>query len=91
MVWLAPGSAINGPVQATPSGWKPVEPSVKPVGGLFAAGAAQFSNALRHFSNGNAGQKTYLMLRWQPFAQGRGHKANEGCECRVYRYQASDW
>ena len=55
-------------------GQQPVKPAVEPVGALIAASAAQFANALRHFSNCNAGQKKLLMMRLQPFAQGFGDK-----------------
>ena len=54
-------------------GQQPVQPAVEPVGALFAAGAAQFANALRHFGDGDGGQKKFLVMRLQPFAQGCGH------------------
>ena len=63
-------------------GQQAVEPAVKAISPVHATRAAQLANALRHFSNGNGGQKKLLVMCLQPLNQGGGHKGvAPRCQC----------
>jgi hypothetical protein len=55
-------------------GQQAIKPAVQAVGPLRATSAAQLANALRHFRDGDCGQKKFFVVGLQPGTQRGGHQ-----------------